>query len=217
MAAKVSNILKSRKILIVNYGMGNLKSLHAAFKYLGVKSEESDRPDKIYNSNILILPGVGSFKKAMKKIREKNIDEAIISNLKKKNSFILGICLGMQLMGRTSDEDGLSKGLNLINNKVRKFSLKDTKKNKIPHVGFNNLNFNTNNRFFRGIKKNHDFYFNHSHRMLVEKFKGDYSYTIYGKKFLSSFVKDNIFGTQFHPEKSQSNGLRVLENFLNLT
>ena len=79
------------------------------------------------------------------------------------------------------------------------------------------MNFNTNNRFFRGIKKNHDFYFNHSHRMLVEKFKGDYSYTIYGKKFLSSFVKENIFGTQFHPEKSQSNGLRVLENFLNLT
>ena len=84
METKISNILKSRKVLIINYGMGNIKSLHAAFRYLGIKSEESDRPDKIYNSNILILPGVGSFKKAMKNIKDKNIDEAIVSNLKKK-------------------------------------------------------------------------------------------------------------------------------------
>ena len=217
METKISNILKSRKVLIINYGMGNIKSLHAAFRYLGIKSEESDRPDKIYNSNILILPGVGSFKKAMKNIKDKNIDEAIVSNLKKKNSAILGICLGMQLMGKTSNEDGLSKGLNLIENNVRKFSFSDTKNNKIPHVGFNNLKFNSSNKLFRGIKKSHDFYFNHSYRMLIEKFKGDYSFTVYGQKFLSSFVKDNIFGTQFHPEKSQSNGLKVLENFINHT
>ena len=217
METKISNILKSRKVLIINYGMGNIKSLHAAFRYLGIKSEESDRPDKIYNSNILILPGVGSFKKAMKNIKDKNIDEAIVSNLKKKNSSILGICLGMQLMGKTSNEDGLSKGLNLIENNVRKFSFSDTKKNKIPHVGFNNLKFNSSNKLFKDIKKSHDFYFNHSYRMLIENFKGDYSFTVYGKKFLSSFVKGNIFGTQFHPEKSQSNGLKVLENFINQT
>tara|TARA_A100001011_G_scaffold400408_1_gene514727 strand:- start:5046 stop:5699 length:654 start_codon:yes stop_codon:yes gene_type:complete len=217
METKISNILKSRKVLIINYGMGNIKSLHAAFRYLGIKSEESDKPDKIYNSNILILPGVGSFKKAMKNIKDKNIDEAIVSNLKKKNSSILGICLGMQLMGKTSNEDGLSKGLNLIENNVRKFSFSDTKNNKIPHVGFNNLKFNSANKLFKGIKKSHDFYFNHSYRMLIEKFKGDYSFTVYGQKFLSSFAKDNIFGTQFHPEKSQSNGLKVLENFINHT
>ncbi len=132
MATKISNIVKSRKALIINYGMGNIKSLHAAFRYLGVISEESDCPDKIYKSNILVLPGVGSFKKAMKNIKDKNIDEAIISSLKKRDTSILGICLGMQLMGKNSDEDGLSKGLNLIENKVRKFSFKETKKIKYP-------------------------------------------------------------------------------------
>jgi len=217
MATKISNILKPRKVLIVNYGMGNLKSLHAAFNFLGVKSTETDKPEKISKSNIIILPGVGSFRKAMLRIKEKKIDEAIYYNLKNNNSFILGICLGMQLLGKSSTENGYTKGLNLIKNKVEKFNWKETKRNKIPHAGFNNLLFSKSNKLLKGIEKKHDFYFTHSYRMLVENFKGDFSCTNYGIKFLSSFNVNNIFATQFHPEKSQSNGLRVLENFLNLT
>jgi len=208
-------MIKKREVVIIDYGMGNIYSLHNALKYLGVKIEITDNPSKISKSKILMLPGVGSFKKAMQQIKKKKINEAI-SYANEKNSFIFGICLGMQLFGSSSNEDGLTKGLGFISNKVEKFSSSEIKNNKIPHVGFNEVKYEKSNKLFKGLKNN-DFYFVHSYRMLQEKLSSNISTTDYGIEFLSSFHRENLFATQFHPEKSQENGLKLLENFLNLT
>ena len=208
-------IKKKREVLIIDYGMGNIYSLYNALKYLGAKVIISDDPSKISKSKILMLPGVGSFKKAMHQIRKKKIDEAIYM-ANENGNFIFGICLGMQLFGSSSNEDGLTKGLGFISNKVIKFSAAEIKGKKIPHVGFNQVKYDKNNRLFKGLINN-DYYFVHSYRMLQEKLCLNNSTTNYGVEFLSSFHHENLFATQFHPEKSQENGLKLLENFLNLT
>ncbi|MDC0164529.1 imidazole glycerol phosphate synthase subunit HisH [Candidatus Pelagibacter bacterium] len=208
-------MIKKREVVIIDYGMGNIYSLYNALKYLGAKIEVVDNPSKISKSKILMLPGVGSFKKAMQQIKKKKIDEAIfIAN--EKRSYIFGICLGMQLFSLSSNEGGYTKGLGLISNKVEKFLPREIKNKKIPHVGFNEAKCEKSNKLFKGLKNN-DFYFVHSYRMLKEKLSLDISTTNYGIEFLSSFHHENLFATQFHPEKSQENGLKLLENFLNLT
>ena len=122
----------------------------------------------------------------------------------------------MQLLASESFEEKFTKGLGVIPNKVKKFTFKETK-NKIPHVGFNQVFFNNKNKLFNGLSSGTDFYFVHSYRMLPEKISRDISKTKYGINFMSSFIKDNIYATQFHPEKSQSNGIKLLDNFLNIT
>lgn len=207
--------MKNKKVTIIDYGMGNLESIKNALEYLGATATISDKPDLISKSNFSILPGVGSYKTAMKKIREKKIDEAIY-NLLKKGNYLFGICLGMQILGKSSTEDGFTKGLGLIDNKIIKFEKTDTKGNKIPHVGFNSVNFDDGNKLFKGLKNNIDFYFVHSYFMQTKGLKKNISTTNYGIDFLSSFNIENLFATQFHPEKSQKNGLMLLKNFLNL-
>lgn len=207
--------ITKKKVVIIDYGMGNIYSLYNALNYLGVKIEVTDSPLKISKSNILMLPGVGSFKKAMLQIKKKNIHEAIYAANRKKN-FIFGICLGMQLFGSCSNEDGFTKGLGFVKNKVHKFLPNEIKEKKIPHVGFNEVQYEKSNKLFKGLKNN-DFYFVHSYRMLKEELSSNISITNYGIDFLSSFHHENLFATQFHPEKSQENGLKLLENFLNLT
>ena len=122
----------------------------------------------------------------------------------------------MQILGKSSTEDGFTKGLGLIDNKIIKFEKTDTKGNKIPHVGFNSVNFDDGNKLFKGLKNNIDFYFVHSYFMQTKGLKKNISTTNYGIDFLSSFNIENLFATQFHPEKSQKNGLMLLKNFLNL-
>ena len=208
--------MKSRKVCIIDYGMGNLGSLFNALNYLGTKVIISDDLNEVSKSEILFLPGVGSFKKAMVEIRKRKLDLAIEDNIKRGN-FIFGICLGMQLLGSSSNEDGFTKGLEIINNKIIKFSKRETNNKKIPHVGFNSVKFQKNNKLFNGLENNSDFYFVHSYRMMPEKLKSNITTTEYGINFLSSFNHNNIFATQFHPEKSQGNGLKVLDNFIKLT
>ena len=122
----------------------------------------------------------------------------------------------MQLLGSLSTEEKVTNGLGIIKNKVDKFSQQETKKN-IPHVGFNKINYSNKNKLFDGIKNGSDFYFVHTYRMLPENLKKNICTTEYGVKFLSYFNLDNIYATQFHPEKSQANGLKLLNNFLKLT
>jgi len=195
--------------------MGNIGSLSNAFRYLGANVNVSRDPDEIEKSNIAILPGVGSFHKAMKVIKKESIDGAI-KNIITKGNYLFCICLGMQLLASESFEEKFTKGLGVIPNKVKKFTFKETK-NKIPHVGFNQVFFNNKNKLFNGLSSGTDFYFVHSYRMLPEKISRDISKTKYGINFMSSFIKDNIYATQFHPEKSQSNGIKLLDNFLNIT
>jgi glutamine amidotransferase len=208
--------VKSRKVTIIDYGMGNLISLQNAFNYVNAKVIISNSSKEISQSEIVVLPGVGSYPKAMKIIKKENLDYAIKKVIKRGN-FLFCICLGMQLLGSSSTEEKYTKGLEIINNKVEKFKLKEINNKKIPHVGFNKINFDTRNKFFNGIKNGADFYFVHSYRMLQEKLKNNISVTNYGINFLSSFNINNIYATQFHPEKSQANGLKLLDNFIKLT
>ena len=206
-------------ITIINYEMGNLFSVENVFKYLGYKTLITDNADKIASSKIIVLPGVGSFHKAMNIIKSKKIDISIKESLK-KGSKILGICLGMQLLASSSEEDGFCQGLELINNEVKKFNSKEVLGLKIPHIGFNSVNSHPKEKLYQGIINKSDFYFVHSYRISLDnKTNKDniiYSSFNYGSDFVASFQTNNIYGTQFHPEKSQSNGLLLLKNFVEI-
>ena len=198
-------------ILILDYGMGNIFSVKNALEYLGAKVEISSNPNHISKYKHLILPGVGSFDKAMEKIRYFKMDIGIKEFVKRKNK-ILGICLGFQLLCNSSMEGGKEKGLGLIDDDIIKM---DNKFGKVPHVGFNNVKIRKGDKLFKGIRENSDFYFNHSYFLKNNNQNFISSTCINNIDFVSSYCKDNIFGTQFHPEKSQSNGLIILKNFLN--
>jgi glutamine amidotransferase len=199
------------KLVIVDYGMGNIKSISSSLKYLGIKDVELSADwDIMSSADKLILPGVGSFGKAMNRIKEKQLDEYLHQLVVKRKKPILGICLGMQLMGNSSNEDGDNNGLGLVNTIVRKFPANTI---KIPHVGFNQVQICENSKLYNGIRQNADFYFTHSFRMMGDSDINP-SYCMYGEKFIASFEKDNIAGVQFHPELSQKNGLQLLENFI---
>lgn len=199
------------KVVIVNYGMGNIYSVQSALSFLGFQSEYTDEPDKILNADKIILPGVGSFRKAMQNIRSKGLEDPIKESIQTKGKIILGICLGMQLLGTSSTEDGFTMGLSLFDGIVEKFS--DNNNLKIPHIGYNEVIPSQNSVLFKNLDKNSDFYFVHSYRMKSQIANG-ISTCEYGEKFVAAFEQKNVLGTQFHPEKSQTNGLILLKNFL---
>ena len=198
-------------VLILDYGMGNIFSVKDALEYLGAKVEISSNSAQISEHEYIILPGVGSFGKAMEKIKYLKIDLGIKDAVKKKNK-ILGICLGFQLLCNSSSEGGSEEGLGLINDDIIKM---DNNFGKVPHVGFNSIKIKSNNDLFYGVKDGSDFYFNHSYFLKNNNQKYVTSTCMNNNDFVSSYCKDNIYGTQFHPEKSQSNGLIILKNFLN--
>lgn len=203
-----------RKVAVIDYGMGNIWSVLSAFNYLGTDAYLVNQPKAIIEADFIVLPGVGSFRKAMQTLNAQGIADAIMEAATIKHSKLLGICLGMQLLGSRGTEDGETNGLGLINNKVDLFAPDELKSEKIPHVGFNTVNFNQKTGLFKDLPDQADFYFVHSYRMLVEQFKGNYGTCNYGVDFLAAFELNNICGTQFHPEKSQTNGLILLKNFL---
>ena len=208
--------MSTPKITVIDYGMGNTWSVMSAFKYLGAKVELVADPEEVLKSSALILPGVGSFRNGMESLRDRNIDEAIIDAVANKGTKILGICLGMQLLGSHSTEGGETDGLGLLPNQVERFTSTEVGGRKIPHVGFNSLHFSEKKGLFEGLPYLADFYFTHSYRMLVDDIHKRYATCKYGVEFLSAFEVDNICGTQFHPEKSQTNGLMLLKNFVKL-
>lgn len=199
-------------IIIIDYGMGNIYSIIGALEYLGINNIKVTSSYKdIKNADKLILPGVGSFKKAIDTLKEKNLDEVIVEEVNIKNKNIMGICLGMQLLCSSSTENGLSKGLELVDAKVEKF---DTNL-KIPHVGFNQVKANKDSKLYQNMNDINDFYFTHSFRVMSEE-NINQSTCDYGEKFIASFEKENIYGVQFHPELSQKNGLTLLKNFMSI-
>lgn len=206
--------MSKQGITVIDYGMGNLWSVLSALRYLGYNPVVSGDPDEITKADTLLLPGVGSFRKAMIALREKELDKAIFEVVQIKGNKILGICLGMQMMGTSSSEDGETVGLGLIPVAVDKFSPQEIGPKKIPHIGFDLVHSESDSRLYRGIQHSADFYFVHSYRMLPAELNGSLGTCNYGVKFLASYEQDNIFATQFHPEKSQTNGLILLKNFL---
>lgn len=203
------------KVTIIDYGAGNILSISNAIKFLGYKVEISSNPNEIKNSEILILPGVGSFYRAMMKLNELGIDEAIKEFTLIKKRKILGICLGMQLMASVGNEENRIHGLGLIKGEIK--SLKLVTNLQLPHIGFNLVENHKDNILYHKLK-NYYFYFVHSFFLDMDTSLQDIKldYCNYGKKFICSFQNQNIFGTQFHPEKSQTNGLNLLKNFLKL-
>jgi len=202
-----------RMIVVVDYGMGNLKSVQNAFAKVGYKVVITDEPNQIKKASALVLPGVGAFRDAIKSLKDKKIDKELVEAIRMGKPF-LGICLGMQLLFTFSEEGGLFKGLNIIPGRVKKFSHSV----KCPHLGWNRIKFiyNSNhdmNPIFGDVSDESYFYFVHSYYCEVDNPKIIYSTTDYGLDFPSSIRKGNLFGVQFHPEKSSVPGLKILKNF----
>ncbi len=202
-----------KNVAIIDYGMGNLRSVENAIKRLNYNSKIVDSPKDLDNFEKIILPGVGSFKKAMKLLEEKNWINYIKSNVLEKKKHLFGICLGMQLLATQSEEFGLSNGLNLIDGKI-KFLGNLGCKYKIPQIGWNSISIKKKHEFLNGIPNMMDFYFVNSYVFVPKDTSCEVATSKYDVSFSSVISKENIFGTQFHPEKSSNAGIKILENFL---
>jgi len=200
------------KIGIVDYNMGNLASVKNAFKKINADAEVVCEPERIKKYDKLILPGVGAFGDATIHLKQSGLDEAI-KEFVKSGKYLLGVCLGMQLLFEKSYEFGEHKGLGIIKGEVIKFDKKKVGLHKIPHMGWNKL-FNKNSLLFKGLH-NPYLYFVHSFHVVCDE-KYVIGKTIYGYEFISAVNKDNVFGFQPHPEKSHNAGLKILKNFVEL-
>jgi len=196
-------------IAITDYDMGNLRSVQKAFERVGAHAEITRDPAVIESADGLVLPGVGAFGVCMDHLREYRLVEPIKSFISTGRPF-LGICLGLQLLFEESEEFGSSKGLGVIRGKVVRFP--ETSGLKVPHMGWNNASFAGKSPLLEGIDDGTYFYFVHSYYVVPEEDVA-VTKTGYGLEFVSGIEKGNIFATQFHPEKSQSAGLRILKNF----
>ncbi len=199
-------------IVIVDYGMGNLHSVYKALERLNVKAIVSSSPKDIEKADKLILPGVGHFKKGMENLKSLNLIPILNKKVLEEKTPILGICLGIQLFTKHSEE-GNVPGLGWIDAETVK--LKDINL-KIPHMGWNSINIKKQNPIFSNINQDEQFYFVHSYHVAPKDKEIVSSTSSYGKEFVSSIRKDNIYGVQFHPEKSHSAGLKILKNFADL-
>lgn len=215
MGAKLCcEMIKRGKVTIVDYGMGNLGSVVSALEFLGAAPSISVNPTEIINADAILLPGVGSFRLAMHRLIENELDDAIKEAVQIKQRKILGICLGFQILAESSTEDGMTAGLGFIPAPVESFDDQRLSGRKLPHIGFNRARLPNSSSLFDGFKTEEDFYFVHSYRLLPQVLPGVNAICNYGVDFLAAYEHENVFGAQFHPEKSQTNGLRLLANFL---
>ena len=201
-------------IAIIDYGAGNQLSVIRAFEYLGAKVSVLNNPNSMKDFSHVVLPGVGSFYRSVKLMKELNWDECLL-DLVNSGKPLLGICLGMQLLFSKGTEDGDARGLNIIPGEVNHFLSKNNLINiQVPHVGFDTVNVMNDSLLFKDLSDKSDFYFTHSYIVSCpsEFVTGK---TFHGKNFVSAVEQQNVVGTQFHPEKSQINGLNLLKNFIN--
>tara|TARA_B110001452_G_C15180345_1_gene410008 strand:- start:88 stop:696 length:609 start_codon:yes stop_codon:yes gene_type:complete len=201
-------------ITIVDYGLGNLGSVLNMLKRIGVEGEIKSDLKSIENASKLILPGVGAFDAAMKKLNESNLTSVLKIKALEEKTPIMGICLGMQIL-MNSSEEGSKAGLGLIDGEVKKFSYDDSQL-KIPHMGWNYVYMSRNDApLINGLGES-KFYFVHSYYVKVKDKTNSLLTTNYGIEFDSGVMKDNIYGFQFHPEKSHKFGMKLFENFAEL-
>lgn len=203
--------MSGKKIVILDYDMGNTLSISNALKKLGYESIISSDKDEIDTADGIILPGVGAFKEAMNSLKQKDLIDVLNINIIQKKKPILGICLGMQLMAKSSQEMGHTEGLGWIEAEVKAINIPDI---RVPHVGWNSIEIIKEKPLFNDLKSDIHFYFDHSFHFICDK-QYVSSYTLYKELIVASVQKENIFATQFHPEKSQTMGLKLLRNFLN--
>lgn len=207
------------KIAIIDYEIGNVKSIINAFKKIGIEPILTNERETIINSDGLILPGVGAFSQGMKNLQKYCLPEIIYDFVNTKKPF-MGICLGMQMLMEESEEFGLTKGLGLIEGKVIKLPVQNPNYEKLPHVSWNEIstkNISWENTILDDLEEYTDMYFVHSFVASPKNEENILSITEYSDyKFCSSVKKDNIYGCQFHPEKSGEQGLKIIQNFVNL-
>ncbi len=211
-------------IAIIDYGMGNLRSVEKAFERVGFETVVTDKSEIIDRSEKIVLPGVGSFKDAKDGLGERNLIEPIVNHIKKGRLF-LGICLGLQLLFTRSTEGGECKGLNIVAGEVVRFEnekkeesskrlfAENNHKLKIPHMGWNEIQIKKKVSILNGLPDHSFMYFVHSYYVIPGRDDIIATETEYGISFVSMISIENIFATQFHPEKSQRYGLTILKNF----
>ena len=203
-------------IAIIDYGMGNLRSVQKGFEKVGHKAIVTSDPATIMDASHVVLPGVGAFPDCMRNLDEKGLLDIVPKVINSGRPF-LGICLGLQLLFTESEEFGIHKGLDIIKGRVVKFDFSaqslEASHLKVPHMGWNTVAVKRRPPAMEGIDEGAYFYFVHSYYVVPEDEKVVATTTAYGVEFASSIWKDNLFATQFHPEKSQEKGLRILKNF----
>jgi glutamine amidotransferase len=202
-------------IAIIDYGMGNLKSVKRKMDRIGVNSIITSDPEEIKKSDRIILPGVGHFAKAVSEIKSRELWDLLSEQVLIKKKPVLGICLGMQLMAKHSEE-GDSEGFGWIDANVVRFKVSDSVRYKIPHMGWNTIKEIKESTLFEMINFNSEFYFVHSYHIKCDDPNNILAETIYDYSFTSVIQAGNIFGVQFHPEKSHDAGEVLLRNFANL-
>lgn len=214
-------------IAIIDYGMGNLRSVEKGFLKAGVDVRVTNSPEIVKKADGVVLPGVGAFKDCMRELTNLELIDAVVDTIKAGKPY-LGICLGLQVLFSESEEFGRCKGLDVLRGRVVKFEFRvqspEVSKGsespnsklqtlKVPHMGWNEIRIQNNNPLFEGIPDRSYFYFVHSYYVVPEDTSIISTTTDYGIEFTSSVRKDNIFAVQFHPEKSQAVGLRMLKDF----
>ena len=199
------------KIVIIDYGMGNLRNVQKGFEKIGFEARLTRNKNEIGRASAIVLPGVGAFKDCVENLEKYGLVEPLLRSIEKGKPY-LGICLGLQILFSESEEFGSHKGLDLIKGKVVRFV--PDPEHKVPHMGWNTIEKEKEGPLLQGIESGDFFYFVHSYYVIPDKTQWISSFTTYGKPFVSSIWKENLFATQFHPEKSQQKGLRILENFV---
>ena len=203
-----------QQITIVDYGMGNLHSVQRKFSRIGARTIVTSNPGVIGRAEKLVLPGVGHFQHAMENLRQLGLLEAL-NEARESRIPVLGICLGMQLMAHRSEE-GDTDGLGWLDAKVVRFKVRDTIRFKIPHIGWNEIGQKRKSALFKNIPDRAEFYFVHAYHLVANREAIVLSETEYDYSFASAVESENIFGVQFHPEKSHDVGESLLQNFLDL-
>lgn len=202
-------------IAIINYEMGNLFSVKKKITQLGFEARITNEPSEIRTASKLVLPGVGHYARAMEQLRYLDLIDLLNEEVVEKKKPILGICLGMQLMAKTSEE-GNAEGFGWFDAEVRKFRIVDTIKNKVPHTGWNQAFNKKDSRLLKGIETGSEFYFVHSYFVDLQNITDELMTTDFEQPFTSGIERENIVGVQFHPEKSHDSGMQLIRNFVEL-
>jgi len=199
------------RIVIIDYGMGNLRNVQKAFEKIGVQPKVTRDKREITGASAIVLPGVGAFKDCMENLEKYGLIAPILRSVEKGKPY-LGICLGLQILFSESEEFGSYRGLDLVRGRVVKF--RSDPEHKVPHMGWNTVEIRKEVPALKGVENGDFFYFVHSYYVVPEDEGGIATRTLYGSPFVSSIARENIFATQFHPEKSQQKGLQILRNFV---
>jgi glutamine amidotransferase len=205
-------------VVVVDYGICNVRSVVKALELVGATVRVSSAPRDLEEAERIVLPGVGAFEHGMTNLAARGLIEPLADQVLGKGKPFLGICLGMQLLARTSYEFGVHEGLGWLPATVKAFALEGEglrgRGLKVPHIGWTEVSLDRASPLFAGVSKAPSFYFVHSYHMVCDTSDLVAASAEYGVRFTAAVQRDNIFATQFHPEKSQDDGLRLLENFL---